>query len=106
VEGLARALVVVGAAWWLAAPARADATVEVQVRDGAGEPADGDVTLESLEGERVAGCTTTKGRCSLGSVPGGSYRVRVTPRAGGAPRPKRVMVPPEGAVSLIVSTER
>lgn len=100
-----RALALVAAVWLVAAGARADAVVEVQVRDAAGEPAEGEVVLESLEGKRVAGCTTVKGLCSLGNVPGGSYRVKVAPVAGKAPRPKRVMVPPEGKVTLIVNTE-
>lgn len=102
-------LVGVAIAWlaWLGSEggARADALVEVELRNGAGEPAEGEVTLESLDGKKVAGCATAQGRCALGQVPGGDYRVRVAPREGKAPKPRRVMVPPDGKVSLIVNTE-
>ena len=92
------------AVWLFAAAAWAQAVVDVEVRNAEGAPADGEVTLESLEGKRVASCTTEKGRCSLGKVAGGSYRVRVAPKQGESPKPRRVMVPPEGKVSLIVNT--
>ena len=98
-------VVVAALVWLVSLGASAEALVEVELRNAAGEPAEGEVTLESLDGKRVAGCTTEKGRCALGAVPGGDYRVRVAPRAGKPPRARRVMVPPEGKVSLIVNTE-
>lgn len=102
---LAAVLLLVLAWVGVAASARADALVVVQVRNAAGAPADAKVTLETNAGQRVADCTTTAGTCEMAGVPGGSYKARVEPRSGKAPAPRNVMIPPSGRVSLIVNTE-
>lgn len=84
--------------------AAADALVEVELRDAGGKPADGEVRLEDASGKAVAHCTTKAGRCEMAAVPGGSYKARVTPQDGTPPKPKSVMIPPSGKVSLIIST--
>ena len=100
------AVLLVALAWFGAAElARADALVVVQVRNAAGAPADGKVILETDAGQHVADCTTTAGTCEMSGVPGGSYKARVEPRTGKAPKPRGVMIPPAGKVSLIVNTE-
>lgn len=77
----------------------------VQLRNGTGAAADGEVALVSDDGKPVASCTTTAGRCEMPNVPGGLYKVRVAPNLGKPPKPRSVMVPPTGKVSLIVNTE-
>jgi hypothetical protein len=85
-------------------PAAAQATVVVQVRTPDGEPAEGKVTLVPKgEGQRHQ-CTTREGKCSMEGVPGGSYEVRLEPADGKAPPPRKVMIPPSGKATLIVST--
>ena len=85
--------------------ARADALVVVQLRNAAGSPADGKVILETADGKHVADCSTAGGTCEMSGVPGGSYKARVEPKTGKAPKPRTVMIPPTGKVSLIVNTE-
>jgi hypothetical protein len=87
-----------------AGAARAEALVVVQLRNAAGAPADGKVILETDAGQHVADCTTHAGTCEMSGVPGGSYKARIEPRTGKAPKPRSVMIPPTGKVSLIVST--
>lgn len=100
------AAVLLALAWCcVALPARADALVAVQLRNAAGAPADGKVILETDAGQHVADCTTTAGSCEMSGVPGGSYKARVEPKTGKAPKPRNVMIPPSGKVSLIVNTE-
>jgi hypothetical protein len=84
--------------------AAADAQVAVELRDADGKPADGEVRLEDAAGKAVASCKTQGGRCEMSAVPGGNYKAEVTPDSGTPPKPKSVMIPPSGKVSLIMST--
>lgn len=107
---MARARVLVGSVVGLfatlcATSTHADARVVVQLRNAAGATAEGKVILESEDGKRIADCTTRGGTCEMAAVPGGSYKARVEPVTGKAPAPRRVMIPPNGKVSLIVNTE-
>lgn len=88
----------------LCGTAFAEAKVVVQLKDAAGKPADGEVSLYTKAGERVASCKTTSGKCEMSGVAGGNYEVRVVPAAGPAPKPRSAMIPPEGTAQLIVST--
>ena len=88
---------------WIA-PAWADATVAVELKDASGAAADGEVSLHTKAGARVAGCTTQAGHCEMSAVPGGMYEARVAPKKGAAPKPHSVMIPPSGTAKLIVST--
>jgi len=87
----------------VASSASADAEVTVQLRDAAGKPADGDVSLVDKAGAVKASCSTTAGKCQMSGVAGGSYTVKVAPKKGKPPKPRKVMIPPSGKVSLIVS---
>jgi hypothetical protein len=89
---------------WLCGTAFAEAKVVVELKDASGKPADGEVSLYTKAGERVAGCTTAAGQCEMSNVAGGNYEVRVVPKAGAAPKPRSAMIPPEGTAKLIVST--
>ena len=88
----------------LSLPAFAEATVSVELKDAKGASADGEVSLYTKAGERVASCTTQAGRCEMSAVPGGMYEARVAPKKGAAPKPHSVMIPPSGTAKLIVST--
>jgi hypothetical protein len=88
----------------LSGTAFAVAKVVVELKDAAGKPADGEVSLYTKSGERVAGCKTAAGRCEMAGVAGGNYEVRVVPASGAAPKPRSAMIPPEGTAKLIVST--
>jgi hypothetical protein len=83
----------------------AEATVSVTVKDKDGQPADGKVTLTGADGKEVGHCTTDKGRCEIGGVPGGMHTVTVAPEKGAAPKPRKVMIPPTGKVALVVSSQ-
>lgn len=87
-----------------AGTAFAQATVAVELKDAAGATADGEVTLHKKSGERIAGCKTSAGHCEISGVVGGMYEVHVAPLKGEAPKPRSVMIPPEGTAKLIVST--
>jgi hypothetical protein len=89
---------------WSPAPAYADAVVTVQLKDPQGQPADGKVTLAGADGKPVASCSAQAGRCDMHGVAGGSYTVTVEPAKGAAPKPRKVMIPPIGNVSLLVAT--
>lgn len=83
----------------------ADALVVVNVRNGAGEPADGKVTLVAQAGGKTCSCQTREGKCEIPAVVGGNYTVSVVPNGSDQPTaPRAVMIPPSGKVSLIVST--
>lgn len=85
--------------------ALADAVVTVNVRDAAGQPADGKVTLTADVGGQTYSCQTNKGTCQIPTVPGGNYKASVVPHGSNqATAPRGVMIPPAGKVSLIVST--
>lgn len=89
---------------WSADHAFAQARVSVELKSAAGAPAEGEVSLHKKTGERVASCKTTSGHCEMSNVDGGMYEVRVVPASGPAPKPRSVMIPPEGVAKLIVST--
>lgn len=88
----------------LCGTAFAEAKVVVQLKDASGKPADGEVSLYTKAGERVASCKTAAGKCEMTGVAGGNYEVRVVPATGPAPKPRSAMIPPEGTAQLIVST--
>jgi hypothetical protein len=89
----------------LASVALADALVVVNVRDGAGRPVEGHVSLTAEVGGQTYGCQTQGGKCEIPKVPGGSYKASVVPSGSTqATPPRAVMIPPSGKVSLIVST--
>lgn len=82
----------------------AEALVVVEVRTPAGAAAEGTVVLAPLGEGATHRCTTKAGTCQMEKVPGGRYTVTVEPTAGDAPAPRKVVIPPSGRVSLIVST--
>jgi len=86
-----------------AAPALADALVVVQVRTGAGDPVDGEVTLRPRGGGETFSCTTRAGECQIPHVPGGRYTVHFAPSEGDAPADQPAMIPPQGRVTLHVA---
>lgn len=83
----------------------ADALVVVQVRTPDNEPANGRVVLRSRSGEGPEhSCTTTDGECRIDAVPGGRYVVHFEPVSGEPPPPQSAMIPPQGRVTLRVSS--
>jgi hypothetical protein len=80
--------------------ARAEATVQVEVRP----PVDGTVTITpNAPGSRSFSCHTRAGVCTIAGVPGGLATVRFAPDGGGAqPSPHTVMIAPSGNVRLTV----
>ncbi len=102
-----RSILAVSALIAVAVPsiAFAEALVIVQVRTPDNEPADGRVVLRSRSGEGPEhSCTTTDGECRIDAVPGGRYVVHFEPAAGEAPEPQNAMIPPQGRVTLRVSS--
>jgi hypothetical protein len=83
---------------------QADALVTVQLKDAQGKPADGKVELSDAQGKVIASCEAKNGQCELHDVPGGSLTVTVQPAKGAPPKPRKVMIPPSGKVSLVVAT--
>lgn len=80
----------------------AQARVIVEVR-GAEGAADGlSVELSPADGGRSFRCTTSKGKCSIDGVPGGRYRAKIIREGEGGPRPRRVMIPPSGEVTVVL----
>jgi hypothetical protein len=98
------ALSLLGSGMWGPSHASAQAKVSVELKSATGEPADGEVSLHKKTGELVASCKTSSGHCEMTEVAGGMYEVRVAPATGSAPKPRSVMIPPEGVAKLIVST--
>ena len=97
--------IVVSSALGLPSLAFADALVVVQVRTPDNEPANGRVVLRSRSGEGPEhSCTTTEGECRIDAVPGGRYVVHFEPAEGESPPPQSAMIPPEGRVTLRVSS--
>lgn len=83
----------------------AEALVVVQVRTPDNEPANGRVVLRARNGEGPEhSCTTTDGECRIDAVPGGRYVVHFEPTEGEAPAPQSAMIPPQGRVTLRVSS--
>src|SRR5690349_6256708 len=91
---LALALGIAIAATLAARPVRADAVVEVTLRDPAGHPADGTVTLSGGGGGSTYSCTAQGGSCRITGVAGGRYTGTVAAPGADAPRPRTVMIPP------------
>ena len=81
--------------------AYADASVLVEVKRADGTSADGTVRL--IKGETKVSCVTSQGRCEIKNVPGGLYSVELEQAGKAAGKPKTVMIPPAGAVKLIVA---
>jgi hypothetical protein len=88
----------------IAGSAAADALVVVKLKDGSGLPADGTVILLDGSSKTVASCEAKKGSCEMKNVAGGSYTVTVKPVKGDAPKPRKVMIPPTGKVTLVVTS--
>lgn len=84
--------------------AYAQARVVVEVRDPGGAVADGQITLRAASGSATHTCTTQGGYCEITGVVGGQYVVTLRPSAGEAPPARTVVIPPEGRVTLRVST--
>jgi hypothetical protein len=84
--------------------ARAEALVAVRLKDAHGKSADGTVTLLDAEGKAVASCEARGGSCEMKNVPGGKYSVTVKPAQGDGPKPRKVMIPPSGKVTLVVTS--
>ena len=88
-----------------ASTVQAEALVQVKLRDAKNQPAEGEVTIKPLSGEGAShSCKTSAGACDIAGVPGGRYEVSVKPASGAAPPTRKIMIPPSGKVSLIVST--
>jgi len=88
----------------LAVPAAlADAVVQVRLVSQSGQPVEGTVTVSPAAGGTYS-CRTQGGTCTIPNVPGGRATVTVAPAQGAPPRPRPVMIPPSGRVSLIVNT--
>jgi hypothetical protein len=87
----------------LSSVALADAVVVVKLRDSAGKPAEGKVTLTLKE--KTYSCQTQQGTCSMSDVPGGTYQVSVQPASGSHAPTRQVMIPPSGKVELYVASE-
>jgi hypothetical protein len=85
----------------VAGRAYADASVLVEVKRADGSSAEGTVRL--IKGETKLSCVTSKGRCEIKNVPGGSYTVELEQSGKPAGKPKTVMIPPAGEVKLIVA---
>ena len=86
----------------ISVPARADATVVVEVKQADGKPADGTVRL--TKGEAKFQCVTHGGRCEIKGVPGGTYSAELEQAGKPAAKPKTVMIPPSGEVKLIMAS--
>jgi hypothetical protein len=84
--------------------ARAEALVAVQLKDAHGKSADGTVTLLDPQGKPIASCQAHGGSCEMKNVPGGKYSVTVKPAQGEGPKPRKVMIPPSGKVTLVVTS--
>jgi hypothetical protein len=90
--------------WAVCLPvAHAEALVSVQLKDADGQPAEGVVTLLDAESKPVATCDARAGKCEMHNVPGGTFTVRVQPTKGKPPKSRKVMIPPSGKVSLVVT---
>ena len=97
------AIVICALGLLFASEVRADAVVNVKVRNASNQAVDGRVEL-SGEGGRFT-CTTSQGGCTIRSVPGGRYTVVFTPKSGSATAPKKVMIPPDGSADLFIAAK-
>jgi hypothetical protein len=101
----ARALPLVLAGLVLGAtlPARADASVRVELRRKDGSAVDGQVRLS--RGAETLSCATQGGACVIAAREGGAYTVSVELSGATSPKPKTVMIPPSGNVKLVVAVD-
>jgi hypothetical protein len=97
------AIVVCALGLLIASEAKADAVVNVKVRNSSNQAVDGRVEL-SGDGGRFT-CTTSQGGCTIRSVPGGRYTVLFVPKSGSATAPKKVMIPPDGSAELLIAAK-
>lgn len=86
-----------------ASVALANALVVVKIRTSGDKVVDGVVTLKAKAGEATFTCETKQGACKIDNVPGGAYTATFAPKEGSAPKPRPVMIPPEGTVSLFLA---
>jgi hypothetical protein len=91
---------------WSLSPrlASAEALVSVQLKDGAGQPSEGKVSLRDAAGKTIATCQARAGKCEMPNVPGGTFTVTVEPAHGSAPKPRKVLIPPKGKVALVLTS--
>lgn len=82
--------------------AAAQARVLIELRAADGEVRDATVELVPADGGEPLRCTTSNGKCSLEGVAGGRYRARVVVEGEESPRPRRVMIPPNGEVTVVL----
>lgn len=108
-----RLAVIVGAALvgtlaWSAAPqvAAAQALVIVKVREAGDKTPDGKVTLQSKDQKATYSCQTSGGTCKISNVAGGIHVVTFEPKTGKPSKPRNVMIPPQGKVTLLVAPGR
>ncbi len=83
----------------LGSAASADATVEIRVVDAESRPADGKVTLS---GPKKLSCDTVAARCTL-KAEAGSYTVTIKPRRDKAPKARKLAVPEQGTVKVVLT---
>ncbi|MEM7437098.1 MAG: carboxypeptidase-like regulatory domain-containing protein [Myxococcota bacterium] len=88
-----------------AVPVDAQAVVHVIVRDGAHKPVDGKVSLKPARDGKSFSCSTSKGACTMSSVPGGSYIVTFRAKSGASPAPRKVVIPPSGNTDLHITAK-
>jgi hypothetical protein len=100
---LAVPLVLAGIVVGSALPARADASVRVELRRKDGSAVDGQVRLS--RGAETLSCATQGGACVLAAREGGAYTVAVELTGAPSPKPKTVMIPPSGNVKLVVAVD-
>lgn len=102
------ASVLLGTFAWSASPqvASAQALVVVKVRDSGDKPPDGKVTLQSKDQKSTYSCQTSEGTCKIENVGGGLHVVTFEPKAGKPSKPRNVMIPPQGKVTLFVAPGR
>jgi len=81
--------------------AAAQGTVDVRLRDSAGRPVDGTVTLR---GPATASCRTVASRCTV-NVPPGIYTATLRPVREQAPRGQRITVQDRRTVVLAMQTQ-
>ena len=90
----------------VASPALADARVLVRVSNPGGGVVDGVVSLSSRgDSKKRFQCRTSRGRCTINRVPGGTYFVVFTPGKGKSTSARKVVIPPKGDVQLRVAAK-
>ena len=87
-------------------PVEAQALVIVKVRASGDQTVDGKVSLQTKDGKSSYSCQTSGGTCKIENVGGGLHVVTFTPQKGAASKPRNVMIPPQGKVTLFVAPGR